>query len=1185
MSVSNAFSSASKENLPWRLLFYAEVSDRSGQELSANSVGSKDITDWSEALSDAMDEAAGNFTNEMELREHVHHRVVDAILDLYDLNITATAAEFNTRKSGNRSPLDRLYGGVAVEWEWSMSASRREHGAQQALDYLSNLRQHHPSQHAYTAVVCDGHQWGFLRFDPEEENVDLFADPAPSSASKHFTWVKNSPAAARQFLELIGAHKKSPITNKSLTVRFGPDSAVASRLVTVLGQSMAGKLPNDRTDTLYKEWRRALDVVYGDLNRTDSDLALEIQRAYRTPIARPLGELLFVVHTYFALVGRLIAVELLAVASGDLDGAPSNWRGLDSKALLRELRQLENGRLPGDLEISNLFEADLFSWWADQAESNNDLLAAIRDLLKQVAELAFPKIAFGPQKSGDVLRDLYQALVPNKLRKALGEFLTPHWLAEACLSRLSEQGADFLTGRILDPTCGTGTFIVPVLAERLRKLATDRGDQATAEDVQRVLDSVACIDLNPVAVTATRVNFVLALGEYASHGPLTLPVWRADSIIVPEASPIFDPLGPIAGIQHTQLGTSLDKPFAVPRSMSSASHVAALRRLIEENMVAPGSPDSEGADNDDKVTSAKAEFLAGFVAEFGSGAPHDIDGFDLEAESQVALFLFEQIAALSLEGRNGVWARLIENAFAPVFAGTFDIVVGNPPWLTWTKLPQTWRDQSEPIWRRLGLWFVPNEEGDSFSLQSADIATLVFAVALARYARDGAIIGLLTPSALISADPGGRAFRQFHLRPASRDKDAYPDTNVPFRALWVDDWSKVTPFAPDAANKPIFLVTKKAEHQTGETPASVWSRAKGSRMNRSSWRLARLSLVEDRGSFAPIDPKTRTSAWRFQDDNKPLLIEGGSNDYSFGKGLDTRGANGIYFVSVSRPLPAQGTKAASVQIVNNPEEGRNKSIAAQKGTVESKLIYPLLRGRDVQHWKAVPVSYIALPHDPDELDRPLTAAKFAREFPLVLSWFKRHRETLKTRKSPPTRSWNMTGDDWYRVDGPLQHMQTGPIVVVRELSSRPAAALVEERLDFELGGRSVLPLIDHKLMFRAMGSREEALYLIAMINSTPMQDLLESYVNSVAVSPKSMKRLPIPTFSFDQSLMTDLAALASKAQDAALTEQGIEKEMQVEIDELVLKIIDAAEGYAPQPVKELKKRSKKVVESKMTPLF
>ncbi len=36
------------------------------------------------------------------------------------------------------------------------------------------------------------------------------------------------------------------------------------------------------------------------------------------------------------------------------------------------------------------------------------------------------------------------------------------------------------------------------------------------------------VDLNPVAVTAARVNYVVALGDLATAGPLTLPVWRAD---------------------------------------------------------------------------------------------------------------------------------------------------------------------------------------------------------------------------------------------------------------------------------------------------------------------------------------------------------------------------------------------------------------------------------------------------------------------------------------------------------------------------------------------------------------------------------------------------------------------------------------------------------------------------------
>jgi hypothetical protein len=117
-----------------------------------------DIARWSEKLSDEFEYAATHFKKEMELREHVHHHILAALKSLYALDFTASVGEFNTQKNGSQSPLDRLYGGVVVEWEWDMKPSRREHGAQQALDYLANTREHFASVGAYTAIVSDGRQ-------------------------------------------------------------------------------------------------------------------------------------------------------------------------------------------------------------------------------------------------------------------------------------------------------------------------------------------------------------------------------------------------------------------------------------------------------------------------------------------------------------------------------------------------------------------------------------------------------------------------------------------------------------------------------------------------------------------------------------------------------------------------------------------------------------------------------------------------------------------------------------------------------------------------------------------------------------------------------------------------------------------------------------------------------------------
>ena len=71
---------------------------------------------------------------------------------------------------------------------------------------------------------------------------------------------------------------------------------------------------------------------------------------------------------------------------------------------------------------------------------------------------------------------------------------------------------------MLDPTCGTGTFLLPILQRKL----------AAGGDVQAVLDSIAGYDLNPVALEAARANFVVALGE-RFHDGLRLPLYRADA--------------------------------------------------------------------------------------------------------------------------------------------------------------------------------------------------------------------------------------------------------------------------------------------------------------------------------------------------------------------------------------------------------------------------------------------------------------------------------------------------------------------------------------------------------------------------------------------------------------------------------------------------------------------------------
>ena len=586
-----------------------------------------------------------------------------------------------------------------------------------------------------------------------------------------------------------------------------------------------------------------------------------------------------------------------------------------------------------------------------------------------------PGIALEP--GADVLRDLYQQLLPGRLRGALGEFLTPRWLAEACLRRLEETGAPLATGRVLDPTCGTGTFLLPVLARRLDALRAS--GTVTRERVQAVLDSIAGYDVNPVAVLAARANVVVALGELAAVGDLTLPLHRADA--------------------------TRDAP-----------------------------------------------------------------------------------------------------------AGAFDVVVGNPPWIGWRKLSERRRRAGMADWERLGLWRAPAEAGARPAKPPmGDLATLVYATAVARHAAPGGFVGMLVPNALVIGDPGGRAFRRFELGGRR------------FAPAHVDLWDAVDPFAPDASNQPVFLISRADGEPCFPVPAARWSRVNG-------------RLRETRGGCWPVARDVPTSPWSFVADGADLLA-GGANHWRFGVGFHTRGANGVYFVDV-----LSSASGGLVEIANIPRAGRDPAVERRRGRVEAALVYPALRGRDVARWRAEPAGHVFAPYRQEAMGTP--PPDFAAAFPHGHRWLSAFRAQLERRRLVATLRWDLEGEDWPRIMG-TEHMTGAPCVVVREFGRRPAAAVVLPREDERLGRRATV-LIDHKLLYCALATEDEAHYLAAMINATPIQDLLASFSNVVGVAPGTLARLPIPPHDAPEA-----AALVAAAKDAAAGVEDAERRVDAEAQRLL----------------------------------
>lgn len=157
---------------------------------------------------------------------------------------------------------------------------------------------------------------------------------------------------------------------------------------------------------------------------------------------------------------------------------------------------------------------------------------AVAELVERLESLA---ATFGPPDPADTGHDwfheFYQALFPRAVRHALGEYYTPGWLAELVLEEAGWQG-DATTRRLVDPTCGSGAFLLAALRAVRRRWEQGGRQEPAGELCRRVVQNIVGYDLNPLAVLTAQANYLIALHDWIEpHESVSLPVHCRDVIL------------------------------------------------------------------------------------------------------------------------------------------------------------------------------------------------------------------------------------------------------------------------------------------------------------------------------------------------------------------------------------------------------------------------------------------------------------------------------------------------------------------------------------------------------------------------------------------------------------------------------------------------------------------------------
>lgn len=179
----------------------------------------------------------------------------------------------------------------------------------------------------------------------------------------------------------------------------------------------------------------------------------------------------------------------------------------DAEYLLATFEEL--ARLPGLKGLLDPTHNPLFRLPVS-GDCARDLIGFFRQRSAETGELVhdFADPDWGTRFLGDLYQDLSE-----DARKRYALLQTPDFVEEWILSRtldpaIREFGHEEV--RMIDPTCGSGHFLLGGFARLLDEWQRHAPDMPSAAQAQKALDAVAGVDLNPFAVEIARFRLLVA---------------------------------------------------------------------------------------------------------------------------------------------------------------------------------------------------------------------------------------------------------------------------------------------------------------------------------------------------------------------------------------------------------------------------------------------------------------------------------------------------------------------------------------------------------------------------------------------------------------------------------------------------------------------------------------------------
>ena len=959
----------------------------------------------------------------------------------------AAASEMTTERPpgvGNPGRMDLYVHNTCIEFKTNIlrgGAPDPEYVAQ--LDgYLKNLLK--AGSGVRHGILTDGVNYFLRRIG--EEDLPLQKNETRSI----FDRAEQAPRLREYLHSIISAPAEnvSP-TAENLERYFGNNSDAFMAGNLLLKEAYEAHRDDPTVAVKRRLWQDLLQVALGKDAATAGDES----------------DWLFIRHTY---ITSLIAVIMQQQLLGDVAHHASE----------RPDALLKGHILAEQSDLHGVIDADLFTWPTEVGETTY-----LREIARVVEWFDWT------QNATEVAPTLYQNVITQEERKRLGEYYTPRWLAK----EITETVVDApLSQRVLDPSCGSGTFIETAV----ERILNHSGGLSRTETLKKLQENVVGIDIHPVAVQLAKATWVMAAAdtiraaraEGTGTGTVSAPIYLGDSMQLR-----YD-TGTLSASQSIELETHETLPgytapitFSIPREL--ARQQADIDRLISE--------------------------MATAIDE-GRNAEHVADRYQMSNECRQSI---KAVAALMGElhaaDRNHVWAYYIRNMIRPavIAEDKVDRIIGNPPWLTYGQSADIMRTElREMSEKRFQIW-----AGGQLASQQ-DIATLFYTRCAELYAKVGAVIGMVMPHSALRTGQHLK-WRSGHYRQKSGRNAPSISLNLQVHEPW--DLDNVEPdFFPMPASV-VFAQYAGVGQGTPLAPATV-------QVWRGDWQ-------------EQYDGISRNSEALHHDDGtfKSPYAELSSNGPTI---QDRR----LFFVeTVPNPamLPAANTTNVRPRLGKQDKINYEGSLHRLEGVVHNDHLFDVYMGECIAPYavlaplKAVlpvhrPTMKIPLNHDDCEGNKHdgCRLEISALHTTMQRRWNNAAEMYRETHKNQVIKDLFTSLNYLRKLTSQLEYLQgsiagAGTTRIAYAKNGEPTAAIIRDNH----------AILDNAMFGTVCASMNEAHYVLAIINSTGLREQVEPFrprgqFGGARALHKHQWKLPIPRYDPSNPLHVRLSELGKAAE-------------------------------------------------------